>query len=285
MPILSCLTCQATLADGEHLTWAGGPCPHCGGTHLGFQAEVKVAMSVSATADAGRRGSYRQVRVLDTQRPIVFDDVKPMITRLCGQSWPPSRDELRAEPVLQRALREAEAFVTNDHRGRYVRARRGLDDQRSRDRAQFLARRPASSPARYNPGGYVCLYLAQSAEVARAEVRAEPGDTAHAIAFDVDLRGRRVLELPLSADDRAPTLNALLWIAEVEAAGDDSVYRPSHIARWILDDLGVEAIQYPSVRAGMVGLPPARNLLVFATAVELVEAQMVGAPFEIPSTS
>lgn len=231
VPTLSCLACEEVLAEGENLKWSASACPHCGGTNFGFPAEVTMTMSVSATTEAGRPVTSRQVRVVDTLRPVVYDDVKPVLDGLCTRAWPPSREPLRNEAIFHRALREAEPFVTSDHTGRYIRARRGLNPARASDRDQYRARRPASSPARYNPGGEICLYLAASAEVARAEVRASAADTAHGIAFDVDLRGRRVLELPLSADDQAPTLNAMVWIAEEEATGDDTVCRPSHIAR------------------------------------------------------
>lgn len=279
VPRLVCSRCQHVLQEADSIRYGGEPCPECGSVSPRFEAGLTVGVSLAASGTAARSSTGREVKVLDTQRRVAYDEAQRFIHRVCGACWPPTQDELAEYDVARQAQREAEGLIRTDHRARYYRARKNLTLSQVANPKEFLALRPGSKAGRYNPGGEVYLYLAQTPHVARAEIRATDEDMVHVQAFDVDLRDQRVLVLPASADQECPALNALLFLAEEHAAPDESVYKPSQVVRLLLDELNLAAIQYPSVRAGLQGLEPGKNLLVVGPAVDVVEGQTTGPAF------
>ena len=83
-------------------------------------------------------------------------------------------------------------------------------------------------------------------------------------------------------ETRFPYLHHLLLNSEY-LPGESHLpdpYRATHLLAYLCACLGIDAIEYPSVRVNLKSHPGEFNLVLFRNAVESAGRMMVGEPFE-----
>ncbi|MES2154593.1 MAG: RES family NAD+ phosphorylase [bacterium] len=236
---------------------------------MGIETMVDSVVGVATHA-----GTQRLATVINTKTPPAYYAVRGFLDTACADVWPPQVGALVAEPVGKQILDEAKSLVTQTWTGRYVRARAGLLPPLAEDPSHYGPNPKPTGEGRYNGRKEPCLYLAETVAVARAEMRASATDVVYMQAFELDLSELRFLELPRNAEATHPHLNAILFVAEQDANQDETIYRPSHVVRFLLETLGISGFQYPSVRGAGVG----SNLILWGPALGRAMSQMAGVP-------
>jgi hypothetical protein len=131
------------------------------------------------------------------------------------------------------------------------------------------------------------LYLASTAALAALECNATLEKPRIFVQrFDLNLPRRRIVRLRLDLETRFPHLHYLMLDSEYlptqghEFANVRNPYRATHFLAYLCAAANVSAIEYPSVRSGLLRAGSDVNLAIVGGAIDEAHAQMTGAPVE-----
>jgi RES domain len=140
-------------------------------------------------------------------------------------------------------------------------------------------------PDRYNEAGERVIYFSTTAETAFREVRERnTTDPVYVQEFHLDLPDINSVTLGHDLERRAPNLNYLLLNSEYPQVGSrlENPYRATHFLSYACAVLGIDAIEYPSVKANLKSDPNEFNIVLFRRAVCSAEGMTVGVPLLHP---
>jgi len=137
---------------------------------------------------------------------------------------------------------------------------------------------------RYTEGRQVVLYLSRTPKVASLEKPLQQDPTKPQLfiqEFDLLVPGFKFLRLTQDLECKAPCLQYVLLESEylLEEASLNP-YRPTQFLAFLSRLRGIQAIEYPSVRAGYIDDPDAVNLVILPPAVDAIKLMMRNDPFE-----
>jgi hypothetical protein len=280
--------CGHLITEGEELAFSPGDgwvCPGCGGHGGQFAARFDagtVGQSMSATATASNMVG-RSIQVLDTND----DQVNALVNEVqqfAAQLTRGPADESLLEfgtgvPVGTRIADEFVKSVSIGLTGSYYRGRWLAENEVAEH--QFTRPPGVQRAGRYNLSGDSVLYLASDASVVHSELarREEAGKALFVQEFALQLDDVRVVSV--QGPGLTAELDALLFFSETiptEASDDPASYRPSQFLRLLADREDVEAIVFPSVRAGFPGVSASLNVVLLGSAAAQAETMVSGSP-------
>lgn len=278
--------CGYVVAQGDELSFSPSSdwlCPGCGENGGDFDAHFHagtIGLSTSATAVASN-GVGREIQVLDTkdeQLNQLINEVQYFAETLTRGPGDASLLDFGLQtPIGQRIVDEFVSSASTGLAGTYFRGRWLFEDEVAP--GEFMRPPTQQRPGRYNLDGDNVLYLACSRDVVLDELRErDKGDGKSLYIEEFDLRLDDVRVASVHGQNLQSALDALLFFSEsfpIDSSDDPSSYRPSQFLRLVADHHGIDAVVYPSVRAGFPGAS-SLNLVVFGSAAGHAEGMMTG---------
>lgn len=240
--------------------------------------------SLSADKKSGQTG--RSAKVLENDKRTYHANVQQFVQTLGKMDQPPNwLWILLRYPVAWRLAWELNKAKSNGIQGRYFRARCfSLED--GSPSTKDLGPPPAhkQSEGRYSDGKSVVLYLSRSAHVAAIEVGSDGHKPCVFVQeFEIEIPTLKMIYLKRDLEAIAPTLQSLL--VESEYLPDEvpmtNPYRATQFLAHLCSLIGIDAIEYPSVRGDFLDNPNAVNLVILPPLVQAVLETANGDPFQV----
>lgn len=261
------------------------PCPECGSE----KKHVSVAIEEMVTVDDSIRVAMENVLtgregiVHDSEEDIPHPKVREFIENVTSRSKEPNwNDIINQDSFAKEILAECRDAKVDGLHGSYYRAR-VVDENASPLSTPQLLSPPEDkvSIGRYNQVGDAVLYLAQTPETAAIEVRANGQEQVYIQRFEIGAPDLSYIRLGSEMEQEFPHLHHLLLLSEYlpERAGAEEAYWPTHFLREACEQLGISAIEFPSIRADYSENPDAVNLVVYGGAVDETEQMTQGTPY------
>jgi len=230
-------------------------CSVCGSTSFSRLTGLTLSDTIESIHDracgtSANVNTKRPATIFDTLDGVPYPEVRALVDQVlsCG----PCSQDLRVFPAYVKITKELKAVTKIGLSGIFYRAR-GFDTPPVEWSHRCFYRPPAEKTkiGRYNPAGDSVLYLARCSRTARGEiVRGNPPAHISVAQFRVNAPQARWLEFRRDMESTAPYLNTFLFISEKlpEESSKTEAYFPSHLLRAIVEEHGLSAIEYPSVR-------------------------------------
>lgn len=192
---------------------------------------------------------------------------------------------LLTNSIAKSIYREAKQAMSVGIHGRYFRGRRFPKGQEPKSASDFGPPPPEKrGKGRYNEYGKKVLYMCRNLKTVVAECPySSENPCLYIQAFDIQLETARILKLDTDLEQRFPYLNYLLLESEYAAEGTDFAkfpYRATHFLAEVCRRLGINAVEYPSVRGRYKDNPDAVNLVLFEPYCDSVCNMTVGEPLK-----
>jgi hypothetical protein len=238
------------------------------------QGNLTIKVNREAT---GRAGFH-----LKSDAPTEHVAVQDFVLRICSIVEAPEWARvLESERIARRVAEDIRGATRVGLNSRYWRGREFSESAREIGPEDFGA--PPSgkqSEGRYNPGGSRVLYLARDAATAGIECSRRPeASNVWVQEFSIQLPHYRWLRLELDMEERYPHLHYLLLDSEylpdasAKFANVRNPYRATHFVVHVAEQLGIAAVEYPSIRR-----KNGVNLVVLGRAVPIAERMTTRRP-------
>lgn len=243
---------------------------------------LKGSLTTRKISGTTGRAGYHMVN----NRPTAYSSVASFVKELCSTERTRHWGWLLLTSCIARSIyREAKQAMTVGIHGRYFRGRRFPNGQEPKSASDFGPPPPEKrDKGRYNEYEGKVLYLCRNRSTVVAECPYTPEKPCLYIqTFDIQLETARVLKLDADLEERFPHLHYLLLESEYAAEGTTFVkfpYRATHFLAEICRRLGIDAVEYPSVRGGYKDNRDAVNLVVFEPCCDSICNMIMGRPFK-----
>jgi len=229
----------------------------------------------------GRSGYY-----LVNDRPTEAPRVASFVHNLCStdriQNW---GCLLLTNSIAKSINREAKQAASIGIHGCYFRGRRFPLGQHPESASDFGPPPPEKrNKGRYNEYGKRVLYLCSDLRTVATERSYTPKEPClYVQTFDIQLDTARILKLNADLEDRFSHLHYFLLESEYAAEGTTFAkfpYRATHFIAEICRRLGIDAVEYPSIRGGYKDNSDAVNLVIFEPYCDSICSMAVDRPFK-----
>ena len=282
-PRAECTACGASLdASSDE------PCPNCGRkdtkkVYKSLVAGVAATSDISGRKSIGRTGRSGQV-LLHNKRTYHLS-VQRFVEDLCKKRrrlnlW----SVLLSHRVARRLFVELGRVVSTGIDASYYRSRRFSADAPAPTSSDFgPPSRGKQAEGRYTERKQVVLYLSRTPKTAALEnpLHDSGKPKLYIQQFHLLVPGFRFLRLTEDLERTAPSLQYILLESE-QLPEESSIkpYRSTQFLAFLAKIRGIQAIEYPSVRAGYIDDPDAVNLVVLGPTVDEIKLLTSGDPFE-----
>jgi hypothetical protein len=246
-------------------------------------------LSIRIRRSTGREGDHMADNIMTQNRSI--DSFIIRLSKTRSVCWPFYILRRRTAWVIiyELAATRNRGFSCAAYRGRAflgrARPTSAWDFYWTEAKWQDYLRSGAWSPDRYNETGERVIYFSATAETAYREVRERNAcDPVYIQEFRLDLPDIASVTLGHDLEQRFPHLNFLLLNSEFPRRGShvENPYRATHFLSYACAVLGIDAVEYPSVKANLKANPNEFNIVLFRQAVRSAETMATGTAFLYP---
>lgn len=240
--------------------------------------------SLSIKKTSGHTG--RSGQVLLDNKPTAHTPIQSFVQELCSTHKKPDWWLiLLTRPLAWKLLWELAKASSTGLSGTWYRSQRFPKDDSHPKTADLGPPPPGrQGEGRYTEGKPIALYLSRSIDTAALECPEKPNKPRVFVQeFHISFPAAKVVRLGLDLEAKAPHLHHALLESEYLPQESEFVpvpYRATQFLAFLCRLVPVDAIEYPSVRAGYRENPEAVNLVVLGPAVNTVAEMVNGEPFE-----